>query len=308
LLSFRPATEADLEIAVQAARLAAPDHRAAEADEVKLFWEYSDALGDVRRWVVGQDGFLSVSREGDEPHAWVELDLTAPTAEAWAEGYGFGEEQAWELGALEGVAEVWEDQPAAIGGLRSRGWSERRRLRHWQLELQPARERLRSERDAAVERLGRAGLAIRPASDWGGEAIYPALREIHDRTQPDIPRSVAFVPEPYEVWKTWMEAPRVRPERVWVAVADGRPVGYSYLAFRSNGLVETGYTCLLRDFRGRGLARAMKLESLVQAAELGVAAAQTDNDAENAAIIGLNQSLGYREIVGRVEFAKDLVR
>ena len=305
--SFRPATEADLDLAVRAAELAAPGHPPALADEVKLFWEYSDALGPTRRWVVGEAGFLAVSREGDETHAWVELDLPEASSQDCAEAYSFGEEQARELGATEAVAEIWEDQVLLLAALEKRGWTRRRRERFWRLDLQPALARLRAERDLARDRLAAAGFAVRPASELGGEEVYVALHEIHDRTQPDIPRSVPYVPEPYQVWKSWMAAPRVRPERVWVALAGEQPVGYSYLAFRSNGQVETGYTCLLREARGRGVARALKLESLVQAAELGVEAAETDNDSENASIIRLNRSLGYREIVGRLEFAKELV-
>jgi len=304
--SYRPATAADVALAVRAGELATPGHPHPFADEVELFWEYSDALGPTRRWVVDEIGLLSVNREGEEPHAWVELDLPAdaPTGE-WAAVYDFAVTQAGELGAAEAVAEVWADQAAAITALEGGGWERRRVDRFWRLELQPARERLRSQLEEALERLQGVGLAVRPASELGGEEVYRALWKIHEITQPDIPRSVAFVPEPFDVWKGWMSAPRVLPERVWVGLTAGeRPVGYSYLAFRSNGLVETGYTCLLREARGAGLARAMKLASLSQAAELGVEAAETDNDSENAPIIHLNQSLGYQEIVGRLAFHK----
>jgi RimJ/RimL family protein N-acetyltransferase len=306
-LEVRPATEADLDLAVRAGALAAPGHPAALADEVRLFWEFSDALGPAGRWVLGPDGFLSVSREGDETHAWVELDLPSGSAESWAEAYAFAEQAARDLGAEEAVAEPWVDQVTAVEALRLRGWTQRRLERFWRLDLQPELPRLRRERDEAAARADASGVRIVSAAELGGEAVYPQLWELHNETHHDVPRSVVYVPEPYHVWKSWMVSPRVVPERVWVAVAADAPAGYSYLAFRSNGLVETGYTGMRRDFRGRGLARALKLATLVQAAELGVEAAETDNDSENAPIIHLNQALGYREIVGRFEFAKSLV-
>ena len=150
------------------------------------------------------------------------------------------------------------------------------------------------------------GLAVVSAAELGGAAIYPALHEVNQTAELDVPRSTGFVPEGFETWREWMSEPRVLAERVWVGVADGRPVGLSYLAYRSNGMVETGFTGVLREFRGRGLARAMKLETLVQAAELGVEAVETDNDSENGPIIHLNQALGYTEITSVLEFAKDL--
>jgi GNAT superfamily N-acetyltransferase len=88
-----------------------------------------------------------------------------------------------------------------------------------------------------------------------------------------------------------------------VAIAEGEPVGYSYLAYRPS-LVETGFTGVLREHRNKGLARALKLETLVQAIGLGVRAVETDNDYENAPILHLNEELGYRELASRLEFHK----
>lgn len=56
---------------------------------------------------------------------------------------------------------------------------------------------------------------------------------------------------------------------------------------------------------GKGLARALKLETLVQAIDLGVAAVETDNDSENAPILHINEELGYAEMPGKLEFHRD---
>jgi GNAT superfamily N-acetyltransferase len=117
----------------------------------------------------------------------------------------------------------------------------------------------------------------------------------------DIPKSVEYIPEPYEEWVVWMRPPAVLPERIWVAVVDGEPVGYSYLAYRSS-VVETGFTGVLREHRGKGIARALKLETLFQAIDLGVTAVETDNDSENAPILHINEDLGYEPMPGKLEF------
>lgn len=298
-------TAEDLELAARLASELVPHHPVL-SDEMELYFRWQRSKGPVRGWTIGEHGFVAVGREGEEPHAWFEVYLPGGGATDLDDLYAFAEQQATALGATEGVVEIWEDCAADLDVLRSRGWAARRRERYWRLELQPERDRLAAELASARERVAAEGLAVVSAAALGGEAIYPILHEVNQKAERDVPRSTGFVPESFETWREWMSEPRVLAERVWVGVADGRPVGLSYLAYRSNGMVETGFTGVLREFRGRGLARAMKLETLLQAAELGVDAVETDNDSENGPIIHLNEALGYEEITGVLELAKEL--
>lgn len=265
-------------------------------------------MGPARRWIVWNGGerlgWIGVGREGDEVHARVEVDLAGGGADAYADAFAFAERQAAALGAGEAVTDVWEDRAAALAALRVLGWAQRRHERFWRLELQPAKERLLAERAAARE--AAKGLSAVTAAEFGGESVLRTLYDINNQTQADIPRSIAFVPDPFELWAEWMSPPRSTLDRIWVGVADGAAVGFSLLSYRPVGIVETGYTGVLREYRGRGLARLLKLETLVQAANFGVEAVETDNDSENAPIIHLNQALGYSEITGQLEFAKRL--
>jgi GNAT superfamily N-acetyltransferase len=142
-------------------------------------------------------------------------------------------------------------------------------------------------------------------ADLGGEAFLRRLHPVSHATVADIPMSVEYIPEPYEEWVVWMQPPAVLPERIWVAVLAGQPIGYSYLAYHPSS-VWTGFTGVLREHRGKGLARALKLETLVQAIDLGVNAVETDNDSENAPILHLNEELGYKEMPGKLEFHRKL--
>ena len=79
----------------------------------------------------------------------------------------------------------------------------------------------------------------------------------------------------------------------------------SYLKFPPvRGTVWTGFTCTHPDYRGRGIARAVKLQSLGQAAELGIPIVCTDNDSENAPMLHINETLGYVRRPGFVEHHK----
>jgi hypothetical protein len=55
-----------------------------------------------------------------------------------------------------------------------------------------------------------------------------------------------------------------------------------------------------------GVARALKLETIGQAIALGVSSIRTGNDAENAPILHINETLGYRPMPSWIEFLKDL--
>jgi RimJ/RimL family protein N-acetyltransferase len=63
-----------------------------------------------------------------------------------------------------------------------------------------------------------------------------------------------------------------------------------------------------RDYRGRGLALAVKLASTHWAAANGITQIVTTNDERNAAMLAINRRLGYQHASRRVEYLKDLVR
>src|SRR5260370_30435841 len=79
----------------------------------------------------------------------------------------------------------------------------------------------------------------------------------------------------------------------------------SYLRFPpGRGQVWTGYPCCHPEHRGRGIARAVKLQSLAQAVALGVPYVYTDNDSENAPMLHLNERLGYGRRPGLIALLK----
>jgi mycothiol synthase len=104
-----------------------------------------------------------------------------------------------------------------------------------------------------------------------------------------------------------MRSPDIFNDRVWVAYAIDKLIAYSYLSYPQVGFVTTGYTATAREWRGQGVARAVKLESAAQAMSLGVDRIRTDNDLENLAIIHINEAMGYQAFPGLVTHMKGLV-
>ncbi|GIV90722.1 MAG: hypothetical protein KatS3mg055_3240 [Chloroflexus sp.] len=83
-------------------------------------------------------------------------------------------------------------------------------------------------------------------------------------------------------------------EGSFAAIADGQVVGLSTLETIDNETdVEVGFTAVRRDYRGRGIALALKLHTIAYAKAMGVTGIRTDNDSTNQAMWHINQRLGF---------------
>ena len=309
-LDFQPLTLADVEFAANALSRVQPRRPTVPA-RLLLIWQSMDRVHAVQRFAVHEGerriGWTSVLRFGGalEEQAMISVVLPEASVRAYEATLAFGLRKARQMNAKAILCEPWESETALVEALRQGHWEQKRRQRFWRLELQPNADWLRRQRAAARERVATAGVRLATAADLGGEAIYPELYEINAAAHWDIPTTVPFEPDPYEVWLGWMAQPAVLPERVWVATVGGEPVGLSFLTYRP-GLVDTGFTGVIREHRNLGIARALKLETLCQALDLGVDAVETDNDSENAPILHLNEQIGYREVEGQLQFLRPL--
>jgi len=306
VITFRAATHADAEFAAAISTATEPSHPQL-AEEVREKWANTEAGSAVRRFIGLEKGvdrcWISLIQPREAGGVTTYLNLLIPHANQHLipAALRFGEAQAREMGTTLVICQVGEDSPHAVEWLRSHGWTQERKQRFWRLDLAAHADRIRVLRGAALRRLEKTDVVLKTVADLGGEAFLPRLLPVSHATVADIPKSVEYVPEPFEEWVVWMRPPTVLPERIWVAELEGQPIGYSYLAYHPSN-VWTGFTGVLREHRGQGLARALKLETLVQAIDLGVAAVETDNDSENAPILHLNEELGYDEMPGKLEF------
>jgi mycothiol synthase len=62
-----------------------------------------------------------------------------------------------------------------------------------------------------------------------------------------------------------------------------------------------------RDYRGRGLATAIKVEALSRAKAKGLRAMLTTNDEPNKAMREINAKLGYQPLPAHVQLEKPLL-
>lgn len=138
------------------------------------------------------------------------------------------------------------------------------------------------------------------------EAIVRGLWELEKLTGPDVPDYRPEAPFPtFEVyWQMWREY--TEPRLTVVALDGDRVVGTSFLFYshRPGKGGYTGYTGVLREYRGKGLALALKLLTVEGAVARGVPRMRTNNDFENPPMLAVNEKLGYKLVPGPIRLKK----
>jgi RimJ/RimL family protein N-acetyltransferase len=118
------------------------------------------------------------------------------------------------------------------------------------------------------------------------EEAYPLACEGYADFATDAPASVSL--------EDWLREEATLPGGSFAAFAEGEVVGYSGLMAHDNpGVAEDGLTVVRRDWRRRGLARALKRLELHWAAQNGVREVVTWTQRGNEGMRRLNELLGY---------------
>lgn len=252
--------------------------------------------------------FAHPPQEGDAAPACMlvaGLALDFATPARMAALYDLVEARASAQGWRRLLAVCPADDAAVEAELGRRGYRLEREERHWELDLRERREHVLAERERSRERMGRLGVRLMSLSECPEAGRDEQLLHLTNRANRDAPRSVPYVDMTLEQLRRRLRMPDLRSDRYWSAWRDGRMVALSYLLFPPvRGHVFTGFTGTDPDHRGLGIARAVKMETLGQAVALGVPRVRTGNDAENAPILHINQTLGYRPLPPWRTFAK----
>ena len=289
-----------------------------DAEGLAHEWEFEDRDEYVRRWILEAGGRRVGVAEIQHSH-WERT----PERYVYVNAYlwpGRGREgllagafeglearaRAQQAQTLQAVARA-DDRPR-IAFLEGRGYRKDRLGRVWELDLVANRSRLLELARPARARMREAGIELLTLDRWDDPDAYRRLYDLDTAATSDIPSTETFVPHEFENWKLWFTKPGLHRDRFWIALKEGRLLGLSLLLYPARGHVNTDFTGVARDARGRGVARALKLETLVQAMSLGVATVRTENDGENAPILHLNQEFGYREVPGWLQFVRRVRR
>ncbi len=259
-----------------------------------------DRIGFARmerpRWEVAEKRFAGVGAEflpAERRHLEAAFAMT--------------EERALSAGSEILRTRANEDDPVRIGAILRRGFVAGRRGRRWQLDLPANRERLAKMTAESRERMRREGIRLLTLAEESDPEKHVKIWRMSEEAAQDVPTTLPHVPESLDDYLKWFRSPNIREDRLWIAKLGDEVVGISVLGYPPvRGIVGTEWTATARSVRGRGVARALKCETVVQAIALGVDRVRTGNDAANDPILHLNATMGYRPIPGAIEFLKDV--
>ncbi|HEV2033630.1 MAG TPA: GNAT family N-acetyltransferase [Candidatus Dormibacteraeota bacterium] len=316
-LALRPATLDDAAIVADLETARNPDD---PRDPVMLrFWWSTRSPDDKAHELISErDGaaiaFVGAGHEPwkDKPKrfGWVRASLHPEvwTALRFEQAVGLAEDWLRDVGGAIAVVRRYGNQTDEIGVLERRGYKEVRRQKHQHLDLVEHREALLAAAEQSRVQMREQGVALLTLDHDDDPERMTKLYELTMATWHDIPTTVPIHLPPYEEWlRIFFDNPSVRKDRFWIARVDDAIVGLSFISHPPiRGLPWTNYTATSKGVRGRGIARAMKYESLAQAIALGHQRVGTSNDGENAPILHLNAELGYRPAVPEIELHREL--
>jgi mycothiol synthase len=133
------------------------------------------------------------------------------------------------------------------------------------------------------------------------------LWALHQTLMEDVPAVVPYTPISYEAYEaTIIEHPSFYTDACFLALDGDDFVGMSYLRVRSEKPqeLETGITGVLRDYRRRGIATALKVMAADFAHRYGAETIMTMNEEKNP-MYQLNLQLGFTPLPTWITYKKE---
>ncbi|MET9829964.1 GNAT family N-acetyltransferase [Streptomyces sp. NPDC006385] len=188
------------------------------------------------------------------------------------------------------------DEPDNRAFAERHGYRSRRSAYFLRLDLANRTLPPRQELPPGVELRTAAGFADDPRP----------MFELDAETTSDEPSDIEAEFTDYEAWleATWRH-PLLNHDLTSVAVVDGRPAAFS-VAYTDGTRYATAMTGTARAYRGRGLAKLAKNDSLHRARAAGYTEAFTGNDTGNEPMIAINKWFGYEICATEVRHVREL--
>lgn len=220
-----------------------------------------------------------------------------------ARGRGLG--RALYAAVLDEVADARPERlriRAREGDARSRTLLERLGYRETKRDWTSAFDLARLEpatTAAAERRVEKLGLRIASFAqireERGREEAERLAYEVFSEVRRDVPRAEPATQLSMDDYRRHvLEEPGFLADGLHLALDGERGVGMTQLfASEASDDLFVGLTGVVRTWRGRGLATALKRHSLARAAARGAVRVTTQNDSTNEAMLAINERLGF---------------
>jgi GNAT superfamily N-acetyltransferase len=206
------------------------------------------------------------------------------------------------------VASAKESMTDGVDFLRKHEFVERQRS--WESRLDVAAFDLSKFADAEP-RVAKQGIRITTLADEMKKDRDAAIRkayEIEDVCRRDIPSVDRPTEGSFERFLMDIEGPQILLDAFFLAAKDGEYVGLSDLWKDSDnpqGLYQ-GLTGVDAEHRGKGIAMALKLQTVKYARATGRTLIKTWNDTRNRPMLRINEAMGFVKQPVWIEFGKQI--
>jgi mycothiol synthase len=189
-------------------------------------------------------------------------------------------EHARVLGKHQCTASVRYDDADSLAYFAARGFAEVGRMQDVRLDL--------------------STVASEPQVPEGVEIVAALTTELKQgaytvalEADADIPTGVPIESGTFDRWQEWHFGSRTISELSFVAIENGRVIGYAILGRHTDEAAQHWMTGVARAARGRGVALALKQAQIAGARAAGWRYLDTQNDLANAPMRRVNEKLGY---------------
>lgn len=209
-------------------------------------------------------------------------------------------------GATSLATSAADDDADGITFIAKRGFARVRHIFESQVDL--------TEHDGSayahvVTALAAGGIRFFTLAEQPGEETERALYALDTLVAGDNPGDEVGEFPPFEEWRPMMlRRPGQRPEFIGIAADGERVVGFTTMYTTTiPGLFDIGFTGVHREYRGRGIALALKVRAAQVALQFGARALRTGNDSRNGPMLAVNHKLGYKRLPGRYEYERSVL-
>lgn len=295
--------------------------RARSIDEWKFFDESLDQSKYYwKRYTIRESEKGEIVAFGELGHAPWMFNPDKYWTEIWVDpskqGQGIGsaiyrkiEEDLRKLGAIAAWASTREDFVSPIKFLVNRGFAEK--MRGWESTINPSEGDFSVFEKYRVQAVNNGITFATLAKELQNDPeTYRKLYELVQTAFRDVPLPDTPTDLPYDQWLSFeMKNPNLLPDGYMIAKKDNQYVGVSAVWRVQNEphSLYQGLTGVLREFRGKGIAVALKLQVLDYARKNGYHDIRTFNATTNTGILSINMKLGFKRDTGWITFEKILM-
>lgn len=209
---------------------------------------------------------------------------------------------AREHGATHLESSVCEDDIKSLKSVVKRGFKVEHHVFESTLDLKSFNEH---HFDALMTRLQEEGFSFFSLAEAGiTDENKHKLYELNRAAVMDPPREDRVFPDYNFYSKNVLEASWFHADTQIIAACEDHWVGLATMGiYPADGHAYNTFTGVLRGYRGRGLAQALTLQTILLARKAGMRYIRTHNDSRNRSMLAVHRKLGYRAESGYYELS-----